>query len=281
MNVIPFAAGSCEKVRRHLDSYVSGELLVETTQEVLHHLESCGACRAMHDERVLVRNGVRRAVRSQEAPEDLMIRIRGGISEAGRTPFWLRHWKMMMVAATLFLAIGITAIWRLGHGEPLEDTLAGVAHFARAGLADHLHCTIGRKYPSGFPAKAELGLREQMAADWGPLEALASRLIPSRYALLLAHRCTAQKRRFVHLTYVDESAKRFLSVVVAAKSVGDETVPAGIQTDRSGAYSVAAFGGGEYVGWVVSDMAAEENRLVAAALQRPVSEFLARSHSEI
>ena len=41
-----FDAKQCERVRRNLDAYLSNELLVETTSEILRHLETCEACRA-------------------------------------------------------------------------------------------------------------------------------------------------------------------------------------------------------------------------------------------
>ena len=40
MNVLNFDSKQCERVRRQLDAYVSNELLVETTSEVLKHLEA-------------------------------------------------------------------------------------------------------------------------------------------------------------------------------------------------------------------------------------------------
>jgi hypothetical protein len=305
MNVIPFSAGGCDEVRRHLDSYLSGELLVETNKEVLHHLEGCRACTAIHEEGLAMRGALRQAVRSELPPPELAARIRIRIDEQQRYSFWNGHWRMMAVAAVLLMAVATAGLlrWSAAREVPLsamtaseqdsviETALARVVHFARGGLGDHLHCTIARKYPAGFPAESELKPRQKLEADWEPLRAIAAKLIPSRYALLLAHRCSAQERRFVHLTYVD-SSKRLLSVIVSPKREAERLdvpgiVPslerAGIALygERSGRYSISAFQSGAYMAWVVSDLPAEENQLIAANLAPAVSKFLAVPRSEI
>ncbi|MEZ5356428.1 MAG: zf-HC2 domain-containing protein [Bryobacteraceae bacterium] len=304
MSVIPFSAGSCEKVRRQLDSYVSGELLVETNHEVLRHLESCRACQAMHDERMSVRNHVRRAVRGEVAPVDLAARVRSRIERDGRSPFSSSGWAMVAVAAAVMMTVGVLSVreWRSSgralsemsgseQASFIEAAFGRVAHFARGGLGDHLHCAMGRKYPSGFPAPGAVKGRQRLNEDWSPLQTIAARFIPSRYTLLLAHRCTAQNRRFVHFTYVEPS-RRMLSVVVARRTDAEHfdvpgivpgLVQAGIPiySERSGVYSVAAFEGGEYMAWVVSDLPAEENRMVAGNLAPSMREFLSTGRSEI
>jgi anti-sigma factor RsiW len=44
MSVLSFESRQCDRVRRQLDAYLSDEVLVETTSEVLKHLENCEAC---------------------------------------------------------------------------------------------------------------------------------------------------------------------------------------------------------------------------------------------
>ena len=38
--------GDCRQVRDRMDSYISGELTVESNHDVLRHLERCDSCRA-------------------------------------------------------------------------------------------------------------------------------------------------------------------------------------------------------------------------------------------
>ena len=44
MNVVNFNDRSCERYRRYFDAYLDNELLVETNQDVLHHLNSGMDC---------------------------------------------------------------------------------------------------------------------------------------------------------------------------------------------------------------------------------------------
>jgi anti-sigma factor RsiW len=60
MNVLDFDAKQCKRVRRQLDAYLSNELLVETTDEVLKHLEGCEACSGELEWRVRVREALQR-----------------------------------------------------------------------------------------------------------------------------------------------------------------------------------------------------------------------------
>src|SRR5208337_1020334 len=71
MSVRNFDSKQCERIRRHLDAYLSNELLVETTSDVLRHLESCEACARELETRTRVREALRRAVVSQIPPEEL------------------------------------------------------------------------------------------------------------------------------------------------------------------------------------------------------------------
>ena len=71
MNVLNFNSEQCDRIRRHLDAYLSNELLVETTSEVLRHLESCEACSRELEARTRVRDALRRVAASQIPPEEL------------------------------------------------------------------------------------------------------------------------------------------------------------------------------------------------------------------
>ena len=71
MNVLNFNSEQCARIRRQLDAYLSNELLVETTGEVLRHLESCEACLRELEARTRVRDALRRAAAGQTPPEEL------------------------------------------------------------------------------------------------------------------------------------------------------------------------------------------------------------------
>ena len=81
MNVLNFDSRQCERIRRHLDAYLSNELLVETTSEILRHLETCEACARELETRTRVRDLVRRAATSQTPPEELRQAIQRRLRE--------------------------------------------------------------------------------------------------------------------------------------------------------------------------------------------------------
>lgn len=63
---------NCRQFKEIIDSYLAGELLVETNHEVLRHLEDCAACRrtlsAQRDLNARVRSAVKNAPNSQINP---------------------------------------------------------------------------------------------------------------------------------------------------------------------------------------------------------------------
>ena len=73
--------GACRKARRNLDAHVSGELDVPPGRETRAHLKGCGHCAALLEERLCVRDLVRRAVRATQTPARLADSIRAMIRQ--------------------------------------------------------------------------------------------------------------------------------------------------------------------------------------------------------
>ena len=76
---------ACRQTRRNLDAQVSGELDAAAALETRVHTEGCAACAALFEERLRVRELVRRAVRSVETPALLAVAIRAIIRQ-GNAP---------------------------------------------------------------------------------------------------------------------------------------------------------------------------------------------------
>ena len=68
--------GACGNIRRSLDAHVSGELDAAAMRETRAHLESCESCAALFEERLRLRNLLRRAVCGVTAPPHLAGAIR-------------------------------------------------------------------------------------------------------------------------------------------------------------------------------------------------------------
>src|SRR6516164_3231294 len=99
MNVLNFDSKQCERVRRQLDSYLGNELQVETTSEVLKHLETCEACSRELELRVRVREALQRAASRDVPPE----RLREAIHQRLRTvqPGWFGGFRATVWAVAL------------------------------------------------------------------------------------------------------------------------------------------------------------------------------------
>jgi len=93
MNVSHFDEGTCQKVRRYLDSYVNNELLVATYHDVLRHLEGCPACSAEFEARVRLKRVVHDAVQQQSVSPDLEAKVRRAIREKVSRPSMPALWS--------------------------------------------------------------------------------------------------------------------------------------------------------------------------------------------
>jgi hypothetical protein len=280
---------ACEQTRRYLDSYVDSELLVETSQDVLAHLDACSVCDAEVRVRTRLKSRLRSAVRSQDVPPALAAKVRRNIDRhksMARAP----HWALAAAA----VAIVGGGIWVSLPGERLpalndrpaqnayiqkiSSTLAGVL---KPGLGDHVHCSVFRKYPENPPSA------DTMLAELGPYQDLlpvVNASIPASCRVVMAHQCTYAGRRFVHVTMRRLDSGALVSLVIARRISGenfaglDAAIRIGgtpVYQGTAGKYQIAGFDAGGYVSFVVSELTIAENLNTTAALLPGVSEVLA------
>jgi hypothetical protein len=279
---------------RCLDSYISGELLVETNHEVMHHLEQCEHCRAEYESRVRLRSALREAVHNEAVPVGLDSRIRQRIRGERSTPLLSApYWGA--IAATL--VVGIAGwVWPQRGPQPLHlvDVVAQNSYISRVssrlpavlrgGLGDHLHCSVSRKYPERYPKPDKAVDERKLGQEFTPLVPVVRQLIPNKYSLILAHTCGYLGRQFVHFTFRREDGK-MLSLVVAPKqdretfdgatlipTLRDAGIP--VYQDAADSYQVAGFESREYIAWVVSDLSGSDNVQIAASLAPAVLQYL-------
>jgi anti-sigma factor RsiW len=132
---------TCRDVREIADSYLSGELLVETNHDVLRHLAGCPECRADLAARSALRESVRRAFENANAlsprPEfvvDLRTRLRNAaLDTPSHRPRVSRGWWAL--AATLLLAVTFATLM-VRHRPVTSRDLAQLA------VGDHLNCAL-------------------------------------------------------------------------------------------------------------------------------------------
>jgi anti-sigma factor (TIGR02949 family) len=292
MNRIPFGEGGCEKTRKYLDAYVSNELLVETNEQVIRHLEGCPACNAEVEAQTQLRTRLRAAVRSQSLPPELSVRIRRQIRAArGKTWFqagWVR-WTLAVAACLLVVAgIGLRNPYetrpaltdRAAQRTYIQRVSASLAAVLGIGLGDHIHCSIFRDYPRNPPPVEQM--EEKLGPEYRGLLPLVRTALPG-YRVVMAHQCSYAGRNFTHLTLQKDG--ELLSLVIARKNDGESLAgltaasdAGGVQVFQAGAdrYRVAAFEAGNFLAYVVSELKDGVNLQIAKDLAPGVHEFLKR-----
>src|SRR5215831_7855089 len=147
MNAENFKDKPCERIRRQLDAYLSNEPLVETTGDILRHLETCESCSRELEARTRVRDALRRAAATHQPPPELRASIERQLRR--RQPGFpalslpLRPLIALAAAVALVLALVATRQWiRIERGKQM------VASVLALGVSDHVQCAIkGHNYP--------------------------------------------------------------------------------------------------------------------------------------
>lgn len=281
MNLLNFNSEQCGRIRRHLDAYLSNELLVETTSDVLRHLESCEACSRELEARTRVRDALRRVAVSQIPPEELRLSIQRQLRKM--QPGFLggprRLTWVVALAGVIVVVLGgiVTQQWiRVLHGKQI------VASVLALGVSDHLQCAVkGHNYPD--IANPPEQLRQKLGPQYaGLLEVVQQKL--SGFEVLEAHICSVpgSPRKYVH--FIARGRGTILSVILT-RSEGAQ-FPSG-KTFRSGAsdsvnlyeahlegMNAAGFESKGYLGFVVSDLSRDTTVQIASVLAPPLKAAL-------
>jgi hypothetical protein len=124
---------NCQEFRELIDSYLSGELLVETNHEVLRHLENCALCRnelaVRRELRMRLRSAVKNSAEMQIDPL-FVRRLQSSLRETAlRSTAWEKRkyaglfnakiWALTV--ACLLVAAFFLAVW-LRLSEPTRET---------------------------------------------------------------------------------------------------------------------------------------------------------------
>jgi anti-sigma factor (TIGR02949 family) len=270
MKVLNFDSKQCERVRRQLDAYLSNELLVETTSEVLRHLESCEACSRELGSRQRIREALQKAVATQLPPAYLKEAIQQRLRSA-QPGFFKRFrattWAVALASLALVMVAGQQWLG-LQRGRQL------VASVLELGASDHLHCAIrGHNYPE--VANPPDQLRKKLGPEYAGLLPVVQERLPG-FQVLEAHICEVpgSPRKYVH--FIARGRGTILSVILTRRE--GESLPAGkflvagaaggvdLYKAKLKGTSVAGFETNEYFGFVVSDLSQDEMVQLAAGL---------------
>jgi hypothetical protein len=296
----------CQNFKELLDSYLCGELAVETNHTMLCHAERCCSCRSEMAARRQLRASLRRAcsteMLSDRAMEKLRARLRsesgldygsaGTGGEAG-SPNWFaglfrtRFLTPAAIVAALALFIGgawgLYVLWREGANhqrlsseqiEALELSASLVAESA----GDHRTCAayfVNATGPAEMPDSA--GEYDQACVRLDKIAAEGAREL----LLRSAHICDFSDRKFAHLVYTRGTSLVSLFVTVRDwRALKSGEVPPfsglalGTQRFTHDHLALGAYQTSKRIVLVVSDLPENENAALAERLARPVVEHL-------
>jgi anti-sigma factor RsiW len=293
------AGMDCRNFKDLLDSYLSGELAVETNHACLRHAEQCSPCRAEMGARRNLRDKLRevgrRTLLSEEVQVSLRARLQAEATQQAEVvpPFPPRpategRWSFskftfpLALTAALLLTVGLLSLY-LGQGrgqhpaqsyagfelsQAVMDEAAGdhrtcASHFAGAQAAAITPAWMKEKYPA-YAQLAETAAKESKGLQ-----------------LNAVHVCSFKQRKFGHLVY--SQGDKLISLLVtprdeqalrAGKLLADDGLAAGLQHVLSNPYQVSAYQTAKYVVLVVSEFSETENKAFAVRLAEPVSAHL-------
>jgi Putative zinc-finger len=283
MSLLKFNSVQCERTRGQLDAYLSNELLVETTGEVLKHLESCPVCARELESRTRVRGALRQAAATVEPPETLQHAVQQRLRNSQPAPVWgfsRSSWALVAAAMALVFIAAAVQQWRgIERGKQM------VARVLALGVEDHIQCAIqGHNYPDSAPTPQQL--RAKLGAQYAGVLQVVEQKLPG-FQLLEAHICDVKgsPRKYIH--FIARGQGTILSVILTRRdgaslptgSFLKAAAPEGLdlfQAQLQG-MNAAGFESKEYFGFVVSDLNQSAVLQIAEAIAPPLRNALDRA----
>jgi anti-sigma factor RsiW len=175
----------CRKTRELMDSYISGELTVESNHEVLRHLEHCDSCPSELARRERMRALLVESFGVGPNAQAVEARIVRALERDQN-----RSWRLAQyggIAAALILAVGLTA-W---FSRPVDAAAYDDS------VDDHIACALTYGPDASYDAVRAANNLAPRYRDI--LKAVAHKA--GDYDLIDAHMCPYQGRNYAHLVY--------------------------------------------------------------------------------
>ena len=298
----------CQNFKELLDSYLCGELAVETNHTMLCHAERCCVCRGEMAARRRLRASLRGACSKEKMSDLAMERLRARIrSEAGAGAHaartgngkWMRGWfaglfkawflTPAVVGLLLVAALGLYVLRRGTSEDARRLTPEQIKALELSGslMADsasgHRSCAAYFVNAAG-PAEMPDSVREYDPACVG-LDKVAAK---GAGGLLLraAHVCESGDRKFAHLVYTRSGGLVSLFVTVRdCRALKSGAAPPfsglslGPQRYTLDHIAVGAYQTLKRIVLVASDLSEDETGALAERLARPVVEHLRKAEA--
>jgi Putative zinc-finger len=290
MKVISMEKKLCEKTQKSLDTYADNELLVETNQEVLKHLESCPACSEALQLRLRHKARLKQAVNAEVVPASLRDRIQATIREESSVRSHQAVWPRWPLAAAAVLllslsGLGTLQLWKFVRPSTESSVTAltlseQIASVMKIGISDHIHCVIDFGY--GKKTLTPEQMAQRMGPEYSELVPLLKTQLPQGFLISVGHRCQAGERQFVHMVLKQDD--RTVSVIITEKQGISfpassrvshlEAQGVALYQDRLQSLEAIGFETKKHLAFVVSSLEHRENFQIASGLAPTVSGFL-------
>ena len=184
----------CADARRLADSYLAGELLTETNDQILSHLETCHGCRTDVERRRRLRDDLRQAFHAASdlaSSPELRQRLRDTLRhQPASMPQRVRR-RIVPAWATAAAACVIACVGLLWvYQAVFSDTLLAAA------VGDHSYCTMPKEEPFTLEAAT---LQQPLYRRLEALSPTAATLSGGDVRIVDRHLCFYGGRQFVHL----------------------------------------------------------------------------------
>jgi hypothetical protein len=198
------------------------------------------------------------------------------MQESRHISLWIYGGLAVTALAVLILGgWGLFQLWQGHTGMSFRNKA-----ILNLGIADHVNCVMGARIAETTFSPENMALA--LGPDYIGLVSLLERTLPSDFHIPVAHQCSVNGRRFIHLVIKDQ--KKILSLIVTRKdgssfvasTRGDATDVVGmpLYQARLENLEVAGFETRDHFGFVVSALDRKENLQIASELASPVREFL-------
>jgi hypothetical protein len=213
MNVIQ-GQKPCARYKPLFDSYISNELLVETTHEILRHIEECRECSFELEQRSKTRDLLRRSMSGVHATDEFRSRVQSALREPQSIQSSVqprRNARFLQIAAALAITVMSGVLFQFLVRDP-----ARLAAILDLGWNQHVMCTLAGHYPQQPPPRERM-LKDLGAAYVSLLPAVESQL--PEYTIRKAHICRSAGRQFAHLILQKDAV--VVSVSILRKNDGE------------------------------------------------------------
>jgi hypothetical protein len=249
------------------------------------------------DDRVRLKQAVKRVVEQQTAPAVLLGSIQSDIRGQKRFfDFNVPRWAMA-VASIVVLMTGGVIVLRTGNLVPpivtasrdsFELISAQAQELMRIGLVDHVQCALvigkWKEFLSLEHMKQETG-HAALGPEFIGLVTLVTEKAGPNLHVVQGHRCIANQREYVHIIFTGDKGAIFSLVITQknGKAFDRANIVATLQASgvpvyraTEGQLETAAFETNRYLAYVVSNLDRDDNLIVASRLAAPVYEYLRR-----